>query len=147
MDLSSGINGRVFKVRRKSEIKVPTVSNLFLKSAVVFLLVGLGIGLKMGISGNHDLIATHTHVNLLGWVSSALFGFYYAINLERARARTAVLHFWSYTSGVASMVLGLLLEEIGVQGVEPLIAAGAFTVYAATLFFAFNLFFIKAKRT
>lgn len=122
---------------------MPTVSNLFFKSGVVFLLVGLAIGLKMGISGNHDLIAAHTHVNLLGWVTSALFGFYYAVNLERAKTRTAVVHYWSYTFGATCMVFGLLLEEIGIQGVEPLIALGAFTVYAAVLFFAFNVLFIR----
>ncbi|MGH6862581.1 MAG: hypothetical protein ACRECY_20245, partial [Phyllobacterium sp.] len=63
---------------------MPRVSQLFFKSATIFLLVGVVMGLQMGISGDHSAFPAHAHLNLLGWVSSAIFGIYYALNPSKA---------------------------------------------------------------
>lgn len=66
----------------------------FLSVAVVHALVGMGAGIFMGITGDYTLAPAHAHNNLLGWVSMAIFGLYYALVPEVAARRLARVHFW-----------------------------------------------------
>ncbi len=66
----------------------------FLSIAVLQALVGMGLGIVMGISGDYTLAPAHAHNNLLGWVSMAIFGLYYALVAEVAAKRIAAIHFW-----------------------------------------------------
>jgi hypothetical protein len=47
---------------------------IFFGTALVCLLVGEGLGIYMGISQDFLLVPAHVHLNLLGWVTLALFG-------------------------------------------------------------------------
>lgn len=66
----------------------------FLTAAVLQALAGMGLGIFMGISGDYTLAPAHAHNNLLGWVSMAIFGLYYAVAGEVAAKRPASIHFW-----------------------------------------------------
>lgn len=46
-------------------------------SSAVIGLAGMLWGLQMAITGDHSNLAAHAHLNLLGWVSLALYGTYY----------------------------------------------------------------------
>ena len=50
------------------------LSNLWLKLAGLYFFIGVALGVGMGLSGDHHLFPLHAHINLLGWVSMALFG-------------------------------------------------------------------------
>ena len=119
---------------------MPQVSQLFFKTAVVFLMVGIAMGLHMSMSGNHDVIGAHAHTNLLGWVTSALFGGYYALNPGKAESRLAVMHFWVYTAGVAAMVPSLYLFLRGFVVIEPLVAISSLVTFAGVGIFAVVVF-------
>jgi hypothetical protein len=45
---------------------MPQISELFFKTAALFLVLGLMMGLQMSISGQHNVIGAHAHSNLLG---------------------------------------------------------------------------------
>ena len=49
-------------------------STLCFRAAVVLVVIGMLWGLQMAISGDHSAHPAHAHLNLLGWVSMALFG-------------------------------------------------------------------------
>jgi hypothetical protein len=66
----------------------------FLSIAVLQALVGMGVGIFMGITGDYTLAPAHAHSNLLGWVSMAIFGLYYALVPDVAAKRPAMAHFW-----------------------------------------------------
>src|SRR3569623_859994 len=66
----------------------------FLSVAVLQALVGMGAGIFMGITGDYTLAPAHAHNNLLGWVSMATFGLYYAVVPDVAARRLAMVHFW-----------------------------------------------------
>ncbi len=53
------------------------ISGKFMKIAVTFALIGMGFGIKMAITGEHDQIQAHAHINLLGWVTMMLYGLFY----------------------------------------------------------------------
>ena len=119
---------------------MPQIAHLFFKTAVVFLIVGIGMGLEMSISGNHNVIGAHAHTNLLGWVTSALFGGYYALNPAKADSRLAPVHYWVYTAGVAAMVPSLYLFLRGNEALEPLVAISSLVTFAGVLVFAVVVF-------
>ena len=45
--------------------------------AAVAALCGMGLGIFMGMNQDFTLMPAHAHLNLLGWVSMALYGLYY----------------------------------------------------------------------
>lgn len=53
------------------------MTNRFLRIAVLYLLVGVTLGIVMAASHDHRMAAVHAHVNLLGWVTMALFSLFY----------------------------------------------------------------------
>jgi hypothetical protein len=87
----------------------------FLSIAVLQALVGMGAGIFMGITGDYTLAPAHAHNNLLGWVSMAIFGLYYAVVPDVAARRPAMVHFW--LSLVANIVfpigIGLVVTGKG----------------------------------
>ena len=119
---------------------MPQIAQLFFKMAVVFLIIGIAMGLHMGISGNHDVIGAHAHTNLLGWVTSALFGGYYALNPDKAKSRLAVIHFWIYGVGVAGLVPSLYLFFRGYVALEPLVVVSSLVIFAGVVVFAVVVF-------
>jgi hypothetical protein len=119
---------------------MPQVAENFFKFAVVFLILGILMGLQMSISGQHSVIGAHAHTNLLGWVTSAIFGAYYAFNPAKATGRAATAHFWVYCGSVAVMVPSLYLLYSGYPAVEPLLAVSSLTGFASVLIFAYVVF-------
>ncbi|EHK54228.1 putative signal peptide protein [Mesorhizobium alhagi CCNWXJ12-2] len=76
----------------KGDSNMPQVAQPFFKTGIVWLIVGIAIGLHMGISGDHRAFPAHAHINLLGWVTSTLFGGYCALNPAKAQRKLAVAH-------------------------------------------------------
>jgi cbb3-type cytochrome oxidase subunit 1 len=48
----------------------------------------------MGVKEDFQFVAIHTHVNLVGWASLALFGVIYRLYPELAASRLARAQFW-----------------------------------------------------
>jgi cbb3-type cytochrome oxidase subunit 1 len=119
---------------------MPAISHLFFRAGILFLIAGIGIGLAMSITQNHDVIGAHAHINLLGWVTSAIFGGYYALNPAKAEGLLPRLHFWIYTAGVFVMSISLYLLLKGNAGVEPLVAVSSLVVAAGVLLAAWIIF-------
>lgn len=83
-------------------------------SAVVYALAGMGFGIFMAASHDHTLASAHAHLNLLGWVSMALYGLYYHVvpaaaetQLARIHVAVATLGLWVMIPGVAMAILGM----------------------------------------
>jgi drug/metabolite transporter (DMT)-like permease len=119
---------------------MPQISQLFFKTAVICLIVGLAMGLQMGISGNHIVIAAHAHLNLLGWVTCAIFGGYYALNPSKAGKKLAMVQYFIYTLGLVVMLPALYFMELGNRQLEPLVAMGSIIVLVGVLLFAVIIF-------
>lgn len=66
---------------------MPHVANLYFRTAILFLLLGILMGLQMAMSGQHNVIGSHAHANLLGWVTMAIFGGYLALNPSNQQNR------------------------------------------------------------
>ena len=125
---------------------MPAVSNYYFRSAIVFLVIGIMIGIHMSISQVHNVIGAHAHINLLGWVTSALFGGYYALNPAKAAGRLPMIQYFTFTIGVAIMAASLYLLLQGNTALEPVVAVSSLITFLGVLLFAW-IVWVPATRS
>lgn len=115
-------------------------SQTWFRLAVVYFAVGVGLGVTMGASGDHSLFAVHAHVNLLGWVSMALFGLIGTVRPSITEGRLAAAQFWSWNIGVPVMLGALTLRFKGFASIEPVIAVASMLIGCSVLMFVWLVF-------
>src|ERR1043165_6895728 len=99
--------------------------NRFLLLAVLAGITGMAMGIAMAIGQDFTLAPAHAHLNLLGWVSLALYGLFYRAYPAASLGRLPQLHFVASASGVVIMVPALICLLIGIHGAEPVVAIGS----------------------
>ncbi|MDG4720779.1 MULTISPECIES: hypothetical protein [Thalassospira] len=102
-------------------------------SAAFIALGGMLWGLHMAISGDHSNLAAHAHLNLLGWVSLALYGTYYQLaGITRLTlARLQVLF-----AIPGSVIMGIGIAIAHQTGAEEMAKIGSLLVIISALLFA-----------
>jgi cbb3-type cytochrome oxidase subunit 1 len=89
------------------------LSNRFLRLAVAFALIGMALGYWMGASRDFTASPVHAHINLLGWVSMALYGLFYRILPQAAHGWMPQVHFWIALVGLLIFMPALAAELVG----------------------------------
>lgn len=112
----------------------------FLQIAVVYLVAGSALGIGMGLSGNHQLFPAHAHINLVGWVSFALYGLIYRQFPAAAASPLARWHFWLANAGALVLVIGITGINSGNENFVPLAGTGAVITLLGALVFGWILF-------
>ncbi|MCP8938033.1 hypothetical protein NK718_05850 [Alsobacter sp. SYSU M60028] len=115
-------------------------SSLSFQAAVLLVLVGMGWGLAMAISGDHVTHPGHAHLNLLGWVSLFLMGIFYHLHPALDRTRVAVAQVWVWIVATVIMALGVGLVHSGRDAAEPLAAIASLLIFADMILFAWIVF-------
>jgi hypothetical protein len=85
------------------------IDTSFLLLAVACLIVGVCLGIYMGINQDFQLSPVHAHLNLVGWVSMALFGLVYRLYPDLMKSRLARLHFWLAAPSALLLPFGIYL--------------------------------------
>lgn len=111
----------------------------WLRLAAVYFSLAVLLGIGMGISGDHSLFPVHAHLNLLGWVSMALFGLIYRHFQDAGQNRLAKLQFWLYNLGFPVMMASLTLKLTGYPQIEPVLGASSLVVACGVVLFTVNL--------
>ena len=96
-----------------------------LRAAALYAQVGMALGLYMGVSGDHSLFPAHAHINVLGWVTLALYGIVYRIYPDAADSRLAPWHFWLANIGALLLVIGITGIVSGHEQFAPVAGSGA----------------------
>ncbi|WP_141432166.1 cytochrome-c oxidase [Bacillus sp. 03113] len=113
----------------------------YLKVAAVYFTIGVLLGFVMGIAQDFRLASVHAHINLLGWVSMALFGIIYHFYPNAAETKVAKTQFWLHNIGIPVMQGGIAFEILtGITAVLPLIIVGSILVVVSVLLFTINVF-------
>jgi len=123
---------------------MPAISRLYFITAIGFLVAGILVGLKMSIAHDYAATGAHAHINLLGWVTMAIFGTFHALNPLGAETRLAKAQYYVYTGGVLVMTPALYLLLTGNPAMEPVVAASSLVVFAGVLMFAAIIFRSRA---
>jgi len=122
-------------------------SALFLRTAVIAVLVSMSLGIWMGLTHDFTLSAAHAHLNLIGWVSMFLFGLYYRLT-PVADTRRAMVQYWLATTGLVlfngTLAINLLYGITLIVGILWII--GAVCTVVSMLIFAWSVFSHTALR-
>ena len=113
---------------------------IWIKAAVVYFMMGVGLGIYMGASGDHILIPVHAHFNLLGWVSLALMGLIYRQFPVAGSNRLATVQFWLHNIGLLVAMLLLVGLLRGHAALDPLIGVASIVIGVSVVLFAINVF-------
>jgi hypothetical protein len=126
-----------------------SLSNLCFRAAFVFFAVGVGMGLAMSMTQDFVLRPVHVHINLLGWVSFALYAVVYRFFPDVAVFRAAKIQVGSALLGLPLMMTGLALVLVGVSNPGlPLLVVGEFlTVGAVALFVVLGFVATRSQAT
>lgn len=116
--------------------RMPRVSATFFFTATLFLLGGMSLGIWMGIHQDFRMAAAHAHINLVGWVTMALYGTFYALTAKTMRPKLAWTNYGVSTLGAA--IQGPSLACLLVYGEKPwlpILATGEMITAAGLLIF------------
>ena len=113
---------------------------IWLKLAVLYLLLGISLGIAMGASQNFTLRPVHAHINLLGWTTMALAGLIYSVFPQAGESGLARLHFWLLNLALPVMMGALTMLLLGHMSIAPVLAIAEIVGALAILAFAANLF-------
>ncbi len=119
---------------------MPRVSAAFFCAGALCLAIGMIGGLIMGANESFALAPAHAHLNLLGWVTMAIYGTFYALTKDTYSPRLAWINFALSVIGVAIMIpaLAMLLATgnaalgagVGIGGLVSLLGLLTFAVSA-----------------
>jgi hypothetical protein len=116
---------------------------IFILSGAFCAVVGLSIGLWMVAVNDYSYRPIHAHINVLGWVTLAIYGIVYRIYPAMKASRLAFIHLLCSVSGVIFMILGWLmfLENIlvGSMTLVVIFRGGASLAIAGVVLFMINL--------
>lgn len=121
------------------------VGAAWLKLAVLYLIIGVGLGIAMGASENFTLRPVHAHINLLGWATMALAGLVYSVYPQAGLSRLAKVHFWLNNVSLPVMAVALALVLMGERQLIPVLAVSEILAALGILVFAANIF-LNLKR-
>mgnify|MGYP003578720974 CR=1 FL=1 len=109
----------------------------FFFTGTIYVTVGMIWGIVMSASGDHSLAPAHAHLNLIRWVTMALFGVYYHLVPRAGEHRLARVHFATATAGVLTMVPGIVI--VLQQSDDTLAKVGSVLTLASMLIFIANM--------
>ncbi|MFD1039795.1 cytochrome-c oxidase [Virgibacillus byunsanensis] len=117
------------------------MASRFIKVAVVYFVIGVMLGLTMGITQNFAYTSVHAHVNLLGWVSMALFGISYFCYPKAAESGLAKVHFWLHNIGLPLMQGTLFVMLLtSNHSIVVLTIIGSIMIVVGAILFLVNIF-------
>lgn len=109
------------------------LSDRFLRLAVLLALIGMGLGYWMGATEQFAASPVHAHINLLGWVSMALYGLFYRVQPSAAHGWLPQTHFWVALVGLLIFMPALAAKLLGGPGVQAMANLGLMVGPSLTL--------------
>lgn len=123
------------------------IDRMFVFTGLIFLLVGMALGIKMSMTRDFAMHGLHAHLNLLGFVVMTLFGLCYRNWPKMQEGKLATVHYLLHTVtvGVALSLLYFILSNMDLAPkLGPVMDMILLVTYASVLLFAY-LFFTRAK--
>jgi cbb3-type cytochrome oxidase subunit 1 len=111
----------------------------FLKTAVVYFVLAIAVGVYMGATHQLAQVPVHAHLNLLGWVSMALFALIYHAHPAAGTTKLARWHFWIHQLGLPALMVAVWMVHAGNTAADPV--AGVLSIFVAIgiVLFAVNV--------
>lgn len=117
---------------------MPKLVAAHLVMSVLFLSVGIALGVHMGVAHDFTLGPVHAHINLLGWVTNAIFALVFWLSAGSA-SRLCWAVFTCFNIGTALKCCGLAAVLNGAP-VPGLLLTGVLLVSTGVILFAVHIF-------
>ena len=121
---------------------------IFILSGALCAVVGLSIGLWMVAVNDYTYRPVHAHINVLGWVTLALYGIVYRIYPAMKKSPIAIIHLVCSVAGVFFIILGwwMFIQNIlvGSMTLVVIFRGGASLAIAGVVLFIINVW-LNAK--
>jgi cbb3-type cytochrome oxidase subunit 1 len=114
-------------------------SKRFLLCAVGYVVIGMLLGMHMGAQQDFKLAPLHAHMNLVGWVTMALFAWFYNIVPAAAENKLAQIHFWIAQLGMILLIIGLYMVLNENMTGEPILIIGESLTAISMLIFGYKV--------
>ena len=121
---------------------MPRVSAAFFAVGVLCVLTGMLWGMHIGATENTVSMPAHAHLNLLGWVTMALYGTFYALEKDTLSPRLAWTNFVVSATSVVVMIpaLAMFLNNGNDPKYIPYMSAGEGLAVLGVLIFGISVF-------
>lgn len=83
----------------------------WIKIAVIYFILGIGLGLFMSATLQLHWGAAHAHVNLAGWASIGIIGLIYTAYPRAGNSTLGKWHFWLYNLGMPVLLLSMFMVQ------------------------------------
>ena len=115
---------------------MPRVSAAFFAVGTLCLFLGMVWGMQMGASEDFTMMPAHAHLNLLGFVTMAIYGIFYALTAATLSPRLAWANLVLSSAGVLLMIpaLALFLPARDTSYLPIMIAGEVTTVLGLVVF-------------
>jgi cbb3-type cytochrome oxidase subunit 1 len=110
-----------------------------IKIGIVYLLIGMGMGVYMGATKDFSLRPVHAHVNLLGWTLLGLSGLIFHVFPQLEQSVLAKIYFWLYNLSVPLTLVSLFLFVNGNTAIDPVLGLGSVLITVSAACFAWLL--------
>ena len=110
-----------------------------IKIGIVYLLIGMSMGVYMGATKDFSLRPVHAHVNLLGWTLLGLSGLIFHVFPQLEQSVLAKIYFWLYNLSVPLTLVSLLLFVNGNTAIDPVLGLGSVLITVSAACFAWLL--------
>ncbi len=121
------------------------MGNWFLRTSMIFLMLGVGLGMYMGPREDFTQVPVHVHLNLVGGVWMFLAGLFYNTHPHISRKAIAV-HYGLSAVGMPLFAIGLWGAQIHTPWYLPLVISGASLSALGLLVFAVLVFIGTGKK-
>lgn len=109
------------------------IGDYYILVSLLWLILGMAFGIWMGIAGRLGFANSHAHLNLVGFVTSAIFGLICRQYPAIARSALAGLQFWVFEIGAVLLVIGKM--SVDAKGSDMLVKIGSLVVIIGALLF------------
>ena len=114
------------------------LDRIYIIIGLCWVIVGMIYGIWLGASHHNNFANSHAHINLLGFVTSVLFGMLYWAFPAMAKSRIAMWQFLIYEVGVALLVIGkIMVDNDGTETLFLQIGAVLTIIATATMLYLF----------
>ena len=119
--------------------------NLFLRTSVVLLTIGMVFGIYMGMNHDFTYAPAHAHLNLTGGVLMFMAGLFYN-SRPGLSARAIGVHYAIALVGALTLPAGIYGSIAELPWAGPVVGIGSVLTLVAMLFFAVMVF-LGSKKT
>ncbi|MDX1484096.1 MAG: cytochrome-c oxidase [Alphaproteobacteria bacterium] len=121
------------------------LASRFLRLSVIYALIGIALGIVIAATRDLSQMPTHAHINLLGFVAMAIYGFFYRLYPAAEAGWMAPAHFWIANLGFVALMACVAAAHGGYELAEEGAKVFSLVVIAGMALFAVIVFRATAR--